>query len=203
MLLQLRKIRRRIKEACEDVRIHYMYAKAGVKFRKPTADEKRLAMGVRDLIDAGFSMEFDARQEHWITRAFPGGDFEIKYSYNYEDESSLARFLMITRVEIANDVAGAEELFRDGNASRETGAASVGGRFVFKGNLQSWGDNAYGALTLAEPNETVVGCVLSFQKERLVYTIVLRGAFFEDAEQVEEIVYPHLETALAWSRRAA
>ena len=203
MLLRLQKIRRRIKEAYDDIRITYMYAKNGVKFRKPTEDEKRLAIGVRDLIQAGCSIELDARREVWIARTFPDGDFEVKYTYDYEDESSLARFLMITRIEVANDFPGARTLFEDGVAAREVGAAAVGGRFVYKGNLQNWSENAYGALTLAEPNETVVGCVLSFQKERLVYTIILRGVFFEDAEQVEKIVYPYLEAALAWSRRDA
>lgn len=201
MLLRLKKIRRRLKEACDDIRINYTYAKNGVKLRKPTEDERRLVIGVRDLIQAGCSIEFDARQEAWIARTFPDGDFEVKYTYDYEDESSLARFLMITRVEVAKDFPGAERLFQDGIAAREVGAATVDGRFVFKGNLQRWSENAYGALSLAEPNETVVGCVLSFQKERLVYTIILREVFFEDAEQVEEIVYPYLEMALAWSRR--
>jgi len=106
-------------------------------------------------------------------------------------------------MEIAKDSSDAEKLFHDGIAARETGATTVGGRFVCKGNLLDWSANAYGALTLAQPDETVVGCVLSFQKERLVYTIILRGVFFEDAEHVEELVYLHLEAALAWSRRDA
>jgi hypothetical protein len=203
MLLRLQKIRRRIREAYDNVRITYMYANNGVKFRKPTAEERRLVIGVHDLIQAGYPIEFDTRREVWIARTFPDGDFEVKYTYDYEDESSLARFLMITRIEVAKDFPGAEELFQDGISAREAGAATVGGRFVFKGNLQSWSENAYGALSLAQPNETVVGCVLSFQKERLVYTIILRGMYFEDAAQVEEIVYPHLEAALAWSRRDA
>lgn len=201
MLLRLRKIKRRIKDAYDQVRINYTYAKIGVKFRKPTSEEKRLTLTVNDLIQAGCDIEFDARQESWLVRTFPNGDFEVKYSYEYEVESSLARFLMYTRVERAIDTHSAEELFNDAIVARDAGVSKVGGRFVFKGNLQNWCENAYCALTLAEPNETVVGCVLSFQKERLVYTIVIRGIFFEDSEQVTDIVIPYLEAALEWSHR--
>jgi hypothetical protein len=95
------------------------------------------------------------------------------------------------------------ELFQEGVASWEAGVATVGGRFVFKGNLQDWSDNAYCALTLAEPNETVAGCVMAFQRERLVYSITLRGLFFENVEEVEEIVYPYLEHALALAHENA
>jgi hypothetical protein len=201
MLLRLRKIRRRIKEAYEDLRITYTYGKAGVKFRRPTEDEKQLAIRALDLIEAGCPIDFDARQEAWITRTFPDGVFEVKYSYVHEDADSLDRFLMTTRIEIAKDSSQALELFQEGVASREAGVATVGGRFVFKGNLQNWTDTAYGALTLSGSNEIVVGCVLSFQKERLVYSIILRGLFFETKDVVEDIIYPYLERALAWSCR--
>ncbi|MFN9726513.1 hypothetical protein [Acidovorax sp.] len=203
MLLRLRKIRRRLEEAYQDIRINYTYANAGVQLRRATDNERRLTIGVRDFIEAGCSIEFDAQHESWITRIFPDGVFEVKYSYCYEDPSSLARFLMTTRVEIAKDSSLALELFQEGVASWEAGVATVGARFVFKGNLQNWSDSAYCALTLAEPNETVVGCVMAFQKERLVYSITLRGLFFENVEEVECIVYPYLEQALALAREEA
>jgi hypothetical protein len=200
MLLKLRKIRRRIKDAYNQVRINYLYAKEGVKFRRPKDNEKNLTFSVIDLLSAGYLIEFDERQETWVARAFPSGDFEVRYSYEFEQNNSLARFLMTTRMELAKSVEGAEELFQDAIAARESGLADAGGRFVFKGNLQSWSDNFYGAITLSEPDEIIVGCVLSFQKERLVYTIVLSGVYFEDEWAVEELIYPFLDEALAWSR---
>ena len=202
-MLWLEKFRRRIKEAWQDLRVNYLYAKGGIKFRAPTPVEKGLAFGVRDLIGAGCDIDFDPNREVWLARVFPPGDLEIKYKYDSEDEGSLARFLMTPRIEIAKDPGGANEIYNDGIASMEAGAQAVDGRLVFKGNLQNWSENAYAALTLAQPNETVVGCVLSFQKGRLVYTIVLRGVFFEDGDLVEELVYPYLEAAFAWSQNHA
>lgn len=151
----------------------------------------------------GYPLRFDAAREVWSARSFPTGDFEVKYSYELEDDSSLARFILTTRLEVAHDEPGAREIFQEGVDAMAAGATKVGGRFVSKGNLQNWSENAYVGFTLAEPNETIVGCLLPFQKQRMIYTILLRGVVLEDAGEIEEIVYPFLEAAFAWSHRDA
>lgn len=95
----------------------------------------------------------------------------------------------------------AREVFEEGVISYGQGLAKHSCRFVIKGNLQRWCDSAYLAYILDEESGRVVGMVLSFQKNNLVYSILSRGIIFEDEESVEETLYSFRDGAEKWSRR--
>jgi len=176
-----------------------MYARAGTRTRIPSESERRLLLSVSDFVEAGFPIDADTSAEVWVARSHPDGVSELKYSYTPEDAlPGYLRLYVVTRIERATSNEHATELFRAIINDYTNGIEKSGGRFVFKGNLQAWCDDAYVGFTLAEPNETVVGCLLSFHKERMVYTIMLRGILLEDEEVIEELVYPFLDSGLRW-----
>jgi len=115
-----------------------MYARAGVRTRSPTAHERGLLLTVEDLIKTGYSLEFDKNLERWIARQYPDGATEIRYSYEPLDAlPGRLRFMLTTRIERTTSSANAVELFNGAIDWSAAGAATEGGRFVFKGNLQS------------------------------------------------------------------
>jgi len=167
--------------------------------RAPNDSERRLLLTASDFVDAGYQITTDKSEEVWIARFHPDGVAELKYSY--EPEAATPGFLQLlisTRLERVPSSEYAAELFREKIDNYANGVAKVGARFVFKGNLQNWCENAYVGFTLAQPNESVVGCLLSFQKDRMVYTILLRGIVLENEEQIETLVYPFLEKGFLW-----
>jgi len=204
MLHKLARFRQRIRNAFEEVRVAVLYARGGVTSRLPTPKERELLLTVSDLIDAGYRVPFDGSCEAWIARTAADGAISVKYSYEAnEAPPGYLRLILITRIERERSSQEAAAVFQEGIDSYATGATQVGARFVFKGNLQKWCDNAYYAFTLAEPNETVVGCVLSFQKGRMVYSVILRGVILESEQDMEQLVYPFLERGLRWCAEGA
>lgn len=199
-LVRWRGIRKRIRYAWDEVRIALKYARYGVQQRPATASERLLLLSVPDLINAGYSMPFEPAYEECLYRRFPNGGVAIKYAY--EAQSVQPGYLPLTltsRIEVEPSVEAALETFHDGVGAYESGVSSKGGRLVTKGNLQQWCENAYVSFMLIEPNDTVAGCVLSFQKERMVYSVVLTGVILEREEDIEEVIVPFLERGLLWS----
>ena len=181
-----------------------MYARNGVKSRAATDAERSLLIRVPQLLAHGFDVRFDPRQETCLYRKFPNGSISVKYSYEASDAPpGFLPLILISRIdrEPTNEAAFLE--FQDGIAAYQAGAARVGGRFVFKGNLQSWCDNAFVAFTFAKPNDTIVGCIMSFHKDRMVYSVVLRGVVLDQEEDIEELLYPFLDRAAQWSAAGA
>jgi hypothetical protein len=199
MLQQVKRFHRRLRNAFQDLRIARMYARAGVHTRQPTQDERRLLFTVTDLVNAGYPLAFDKEIERWVARSYPDGALEVRCSYEPVDAlPGHLRFMLVTRITRAPSISNATELFRNAIDWSAAGAATKGGRFVFKGNLQAWCENAHVAFTLAEPNDTVVGCRLSFQRENMVYIILIRGVILEEEREIEQLVYPFLESGLRW-----
>ena len=204
MLQRLQQRFKRLRYAWQDLRIHIMYARSGVTTRAATDEERSLLLRVPQLLAHGFNVPFDPAREVCLYRKFPDGVISIKYSYEaIEASPGYLPLVLISRLERENSSEEAAQEFQDGIAAYQKGAASVGGRFVFKGNLQSWCDNAYVAFTFAEPDDTIVGCILSFQKDRMVYSVVLRGVLLEHEEEMEELLYPFLERAAHWAAAGA
>ncbi len=195
---------KRLRYAWDDLRVRILFARNGVKSRPATNEERALLIRVPQLIACGFAVPFQSDLEVCIHRTFPNGAVAIKYAYEAtEVEPGYLPLLVFSRIERENSVEEAEQEFQDGIAAYHTGAAKVGGRFVFKGNLQSWCDNAYVGFTFAEPNETIVGCLLSFQKGRMIYSVILRGVVLEREEEIEDLVYPFLERGTHWAEAGA
>ena len=199
MLPRLEVLRRRVRDAFQNARTSLRYARLGVRSRLPSADERQLLLTIPKLIEAGFPLRFDPSREVWLARSFPDGIFELKYAYEapYEVDGSI-RLVHYCRVESAPTHESAAEAFREGIQGYDLGAAKVGGRFVFKGNLQRWAENAHVSFTFSPPNDTLSGCLLSFQKGRLVYTVLLRGIVLDNEQDIEELLYPLLDLAFAW-----
>jgi hypothetical protein len=195
---------RRVRHVWEELRVQIMLARAGVRSRAATDEERSLLLRVPQLIAYGFDVHFDPAREVCMHRTFPNGAISIKYTYEAIDSpAGFLPLVLISRIEQERTAAEAAKEFQDGIAAYQAGAERVGGRFVFKGNLQSWCDNAYVAFTLAEPNDTIVGCLLSFQRGRMVYSIVLRGIVLDNEEDIEGLLYPVLERGSRWADAAA
>ncbi|MGH8669804.1 MAG: hypothetical protein ACREUH_11290 [Burkholderiales bacterium] len=204
MLKHLGRLQRSLRDKFDALRIAFFHARAGTVSRAPTESERLMTVTLGRLIEAGYPIKLESSNEKWIAREYPNESSEVKYAYE-ETEAAPGhmRFLLITRVERERSSERAAIVFREGIESYTKGAARVGARFVFKGNLQRWCENAFAGFTLSERTDAVVGCLLSFQKDRLVYSVLLRGIVIESEEEVEELVYPFLARALRWSGEGA
>ena len=192
-------MRRRLEHAIQDLKIEWAYARNGVRSRPSSDREQSLVLTTSDLIEAGYPLSLDRRFERFVTREYPDGAIEVKYSYEPEEaEPGFIRFMLVSRIERSASAQAAAELLRDAVGWAEAGMETVGGRLVFKGNLQTWCDNAHLSFTLAKPNDTVVGSRLSFQRERMVFFVTLRGIVLDEEQEVEKLVYPFLERGREW-----
>jgi hypothetical protein len=199
MLPQLETLRRRVRDVLQNARIAWTYARAGVRSRPPNDEERSLLLTIPRLIEAGYPLPFDASREIWKARSFPDGVFELRYAYEaLHAQDNNVRLVLYCRAECAPLSEKAVELFRNIVQDYESGVDKVGGRFVFKGNLQRWADNAHVSFMFSGSNDSLIGCLLSFQRERLVYTVLLRGIVLDREEDIEELLYPLLDGAFNW-----
>lgn len=65
----------------EQRRIKLLYKIGGAKEGTVTEEERAFTFTVKDLIDAGFPIDWEPRFESWMTRELPNSAFEIRYTY--------------------------------------------------------------------------------------------------------------------------
>jgi hypothetical protein len=164
--------------------------------------ERALMLSVPDLQELGYNIDYEPALETVVSRAFPDGTCEIKYTYDPDAADVEGRHvLVITRAERLRTVDEAVETYHAGLKAFAFGARLDRASLQGSNGAADWAANLFVGHMFDKSGERRTATVLSAQRHRLVYSVITRGIIAESDDDVDELIYEPALRAVEWASR--
>jgi hypothetical protein len=158
--------------------------------------EKDLLLQVKDLSQFNVTIGNLQTAETFKYTYYGAGEWEVKYMYDSPNTPDITPLYLVSRVEFEKSDNEAISTFNQGILAYKGGGMIGGLRIVRSLKLFQWGDQSYSAYL--EKNDTRVGNLIVVRKGNKIFSLILSGLYFDNAEYVKQLLIPKLEKMVSF-----
>lgn len=170
---------------------------AGCSTRSIQEAEKQYLVTIADLQQYGVELNHKASGESFEVTKFFDSSQEIEYEYDSDNDPKNKLSLYLSScVEIHNSERAAKDAFKNTIAGYKLGTFITPNGVDIKAaeNLFTLGDDNYSAYYVSNGNKG--GNIISTRKDKVVYSFILSGLYFDDKESLHELIAPKLNKVI-------